>query len=179
MKKSYLQEIYKIQKNITELDFFNKEEDEISELYKTVQMVFEILNSNMPNNLTYAMFSIFKCLEILVSIYIEEKRIDGKRYAFWKNEDIKIKHFAKGEYIPKPTTSVKEKNDISVNKIRMIIYEKLNIQEKEIHNHIMDITVKRNHTIHPPRNGSPIITKIDISVWFQMIFRILEGFNKE
>ncbi len=185
MKKEYLQKIYKIQKMIIELEFFNKKEDEISELHQTVKMVFEILNSNMPNNLTYAMFAIFKCLEIITSLYIEEKW----KKAYWKNNGELLSYFDLYNN-DSLTFSTEEKcfNNTLENKIRIIVWELLEMKEENTHNEIKKIVCMRNSSIHPKKEldernkcyqyKNESVNVENIIDWFELIQAILLKIDK-
>ena len=66
-EKSYLKEIWSIQKDILELNLSN-------EIKFEVQSVFEILNSDMNKRYIYAMLSIHQCLEEINNIFIDDKK---------------------------------------------------------------------------------------------------------
>ncbi len=206
IEKKYLQEIWEIQTKICTSKIFkkeldkNKEEDKkIEELKTTVEMVFKILNSNMQNNFTFAMFTIFKCIEIITYIYIEER----DRNAYWKN-DPKTCIDNTGYYKNRKNQDtddlihIKNENDkpkkgcgnLSVeNKIRSIMHQKLGIPSDELHSQIKCIVCVRNHAMHQDKNYEDIdfcknvvggeVSSEQIITWFKMLQKILTKINKK
>ena len=71
LDKKYLKEVWEIQQTISP---FN------SDIKIEIDSIFEILNSDMQNRFIYAMFAIFKCIEIVNDYYI----IDGYKKATQK-----------------------------------------------------------------------------------------------
>jgi hypothetical protein len=117
------------------------------------------------------MLSIFKVLEIVTKIYTEEKKENGSRFAYWKNTYKKIPHIPQNAYYTKITQN--EKNDIFIIKIRVILYEKLVITDKGIHDRLITLTEIRNNTIHPKQGKNVTPSKVDIIEWLNIVQKIL------
>lgn len=172
-EKFYLKEIWDIQKEILQLNLF--ENDQYSEIKIEIKSVFEILQTDMENKFIYALFALFKVIEIIIGVYIEEKKENSKRFAYWKNTNTKIKFIEKDEYFLKelPQNSQKS-NDSTLNKIRVLCYEKFQLNSKEIHDRLTTFVQIRNETIHHPKDKKPLKpTKGDIEEWFKMLQTIL------
>lgn len=143
LDKKYLKEIWNIQQSIKP---FN------SNIKIEIDSVFEILNSDMKNKFVYAMFAIFKCIEMINDYYI----IDGYKKATWKD--------TKEEFSDNSTK----------NKICIILDKKLNLKNKLIYKNIEEIIKIRNNTIHPKRGKIEEINQKHIITWFKMLQIILE-----
>ena len=173
LEKQYLKDIWNLQKEILALDIFSKKQ--YDQIKIEIKSVFEILNSEMENKFIYAMFAIFKVLEIVVTFYIEERTENKKRFAYWKNSNIKIPIVNRENFII--PIAHEDKNDSTENKIRVVLHEKLNIKDKTLHDSISQITKMRNDTIHP--NGKEIsINKVNISDWFELLKEILSKIDR-
>lgn len=82
----------------------------------------------MENKFIYAMFALFKTIEIIIGLYIEEKKENSKRFAYWKNTNTKIKFIEKDEDFPKELPQNSQiSNDSTINKIRVLCYEKFQL----------------------------------------------------
>ncbi len=198
MKKKYLQDVWKIQTEILDLNLSYKDENEkINELELSIKMVFDILNSNMPKTITYAMFAIFKCIEIITYLYIEEKY----RKAYWKNTNSMITNTGYYPNRKKIDTSDLEhiqnennqgnnnQGNISVeNKIRTIMHEKLDISCDELHSQMKCIVCARNNAMHQDRKYEDKefcknvmnreISSKQIIDWFKLLQKILSKINE-
>ena len=190
LEKRYLKNIWTIQKDILELDLTN-------EIKLEVQSIFEILDSSMENKFNYAMFAIFKCIEIVTSLYIEE--IDRK--ACWlEGREIKNAGYyhKRREYYTSNLEHIESENsqnyqtfgNISIeNKIRTIMNEKLGLESNELHSYIKCLVCIRNHTIHQDKEYDnkdfckkvieEKIYKKDILIWFKMLQMILEKVSSD
>lgn len=171
LEKKYLKDIWNIQQNIFKLDILNQEK--YNQIRIEIESVFEILQSDMTNKFIYSMLSIFKTIEIITYFYIEERFESKNRIAYWIGTHQKIKTVKKDEYFPKDT-KLEDKNDSTLNKIRVILYEKLDLKEKKIHDDLINLVEIRNNTIHPDKNKN--IQKLDknsILLWFGDLFTIL------
>lgn len=174
LEKQYLKEIWNIQQQILKLEIFKT--DNYNEIKLEVESVFEVLNSQMKNRFIYSMFAIFKILESLVKFYIEEKKENGKRYAYWINTNNKIPYVNENNFLVE--TKVDDLNDRTENKIRVLLHEKVNIKDKTIHDSINNLVQTRNSTIHPKNNkNSKSIVKEDILEWFNVLDIILNKIN--
>ena len=149
--KKYLKEVWDIQNDILKLDISN-------EMNIEVKSIFEILDSEMENKFIYAMFAIFKVIEIICNIYFEEKKIDEKWKAFWKDSDNSIYGYS--------------------TKDRLIEIRKKFTLDSKLDQEISDISEIRNNTIHPKKGRVEIPTKENILTWFKMLHIILEKIDR-
>ena len=197
LSKSYLKKIWDIQKNILELNLFKEEDDSFKQIKLEVNSVFETLDSNMENRLNYAMFAIFKCIEIITALYIEEQR----RNAYWINGSqimntgyLKLREESytsnlehiKNENIQANRGSGKTATE---NKIRTIMNEKLGLKSNRRHSYIKCLVCIRNHTIHQDKQYEDKdfckkvveekISKDNILTWFKMLQTILKKVSNE
>ncbi len=169
LDKKYLKQVWQLQNDVLSLDMFRN--DKYNQIKLEVRSIFEILNSSMENKFIYAMFSLYKIIEIIINLYIYEKKEYGKRFAYWIDNNQKIKKIDEANY-PKITDN--HSNDSTENKIRMILHEKLSLANMNIHNGIHEFVQKRNNTIHPNKSKSSlVIDDSDILEWFKMIYSIL------
>ncbi len=196
--KIYLQEIYSTQEEIIKLDLFKSEEEKIKELKIAVITVFDVLNSNMPNNLTFAMFSIFKCIEIVTYLYIKEEN----KKAFWRDKDnVLIQNT--GYFLERKDNKTADLKHIEnenkkshggignssvENKIRTILHQKLYITSNELHSQIKCIVCIRNHAIHQDKEYEDkdfckivvkrVLDEKQLVIWFAMLNEIIDGVSK-
>lgn len=176
LNKKYLKKIWMIQNDILKLNIFTTSQDD--QIKILIESIFEILNSTMKSKFVYAMFSIFKVLEILINFYIEEKRSHGKRYAYWLNSGQIINHIPFNSNYPKETVN-NDKNDSTENKIRIILHEKLGLADKSLHEEIHNIVKIRNNIIHPNKNTqNTTINEDHILKWFKILRIILSNIDK-
>ena len=168
LEKQYLKEIWSLQKEILDFGIFTKKQ--YAPIKIEIQSLFEILNSSMENRFIYAMLAIFKALEIMITFYIEEKKENNKRFAYWKDTGIKIAKVNQENFLTQ--TTKEDTNDTTENKIRVILHEKLNLKEKTLHDTMHQITQKRNKAIH---DEMPSIDKEDILQWFRALKIVLRN----
>jgi len=147
LDKKYLKEIWNIQNRIKPFS---------PDIKIEIDSVFEILDSDMKNRFIYAMFAIFKSIEMINDYYI----IDGYQKATWKD--------TKEEFSDNSTK----------NKIYMILEKKLNLKDEVINRNIAEIIKIRNNTIHPKRGKREEINKDNISTWFKMVETILKKIDE-
>jgi CheY-like chemotaxis protein len=150
LEKKYLKEIWIIQNNILILGISN-------EMNIEIKSIFEILDSQMENKFIYAMFAIFKVIEMINNYYF----IDGYKKAIWRDN---------------PQKEISDNS--SKNKILLILDKKLHLQNRTIYQNIDDIIRIRNNTIHPKSAKIDRIDKEHIISWFKMLQTILEKINK-
>lgn len=166
LEKSYLKEIYATEESILKLEISEKIEVE-------VKSVFEILNTDMDNRFIYAMFAIYKILEI-----IKDKYIDNKSKFKKNNKPIKlIKKDVHGVFIPKSEIESKEEYNSTANRVKSILFEILDIKDKSTLNQIEYISNQRNCAIHSKKPICKTLSTVDsknILEWFQIIETILE-----
>lgn len=202
----YLKDIYQTQQEIINLDIFEKSKDmdKIKELQIAVKMVFNVLNSNMPNKLSFAMLSIFKCIEIITYIYVEERYVEERRskIAFWKGTNNEIKNTGYNKYRKDKNTTdiehvegemkirINKYGNISVeNKIRTIMTEELNLSNNQLHINIKYMVCIRNHLIHQDKTYEDKdfcknttvkeITSDNIINWFKLVEKIIVSMDRQ
>jgi len=156
LEKKYLKDIWHMQEEVLKLNISEQVTLEVKSIY-------EILDTNMDNRFNYAMFAIFKVIEIIIDDYVEEKYVYGKRDAYWKGGDIKL------------DCKYTNKSDTVENKIRLILDEKLLLRDIKIHQSISSIVKIRNNIVHPSKNKHIEKPNQDnILIWFKMLQIILK-----
>jgi len=176
IERKHLKEIWNIRQSILLLPIIrdtklslDEDNNKIYELKNNVNYVFDILNSNLPQPNLYAMYAIFKCLELIIDMYIwEEKRSDGF-CAIWKESNKQVDGFNSTE-----------------NKIKKIMEQKLNLVNQEINDEIKKIVCCRNYSIHggeKPNCRNVTIKNEDLNEthilkWFEMLLMILVKMDK-
>lgn len=155
LKKSYLKDIWNISSDLLKLPYINSQ----IELKNSVLFVFEILNSNIPKPLLYAMFSIYKSIEIINDLYIKENR----QSICWIDSGKEISCFNSTE-----------------NKFLEILEKKLLIKNDTIEKELRKIVCCRNYSMHPgkikERCSEVHINELKaehIVSWFGMLKKIL------
>ncbi len=143
LNKKELKDIYLIKNKIN-----NTCEKDLN-LY--INSIFDILESNIPNNTIYAMFAIFKCLEILKNKYIKNKTTFVSN-----NQQIKyLKANNQNVYIP---VQIFDRNDYfyksTCNQLMNTAYYSLNIKDKEVLNAIAEISYCRNYYVHGKKDNN-------------------------
>ena len=175
--KKYLKEIWTMQEKILKLRIFNNEQHQDMKI--EIKSIFELLQTDMENKFIYAMFALFKTIEIIIALYIEEKKENKKRFAYWKNTNTKIKLVEKDEYFPKDLQSNLEKlNDSTLNKIRILCYEKIKLNSKDVHDSLIELVDIRNEIIHPSKTKTlEKPNEHNILRWFILVEMIVERIN--
>jgi len=187
LSKSYLKEIWSIQNKILESTFLNSHQfKKIPEIRNTIEIIFEVLNSNIHSPLNFVMFNIFKCLEYISEYYIEENK---QQVACWIDTKEEIKTFYKKDKIDNNFPSEKkgdDSNNSAENKIRMIMHEKLNLTNYDDNMLIKKLVCNRNYYMHTEEDKphckkyiQEIISKEDILAWFKMLQTILEKIDAQ
>lgn len=193
-EKFYLKDIWNIQQEILKLDIFSK--NIYNEIKTEVEFIFELLDSSMEKKFKFAMLTIYKVLEIIKDIYIDDKSgkyligeeeikaicLKDKIYIAVKKDNLLNKPEDYGFNGTKNKTA-KNKTakqnaqtyyNSTTNKICSILYEKLGfIQEKILYDDVVDISKKRNRYIHPDKGKTIEVEKDDILKWFKMLQTIL------
>lgn len=175
-EKKYLKEIWTRQEKILKLRIFNSEQHQ--DIKIEIKSIFELLQTDMENKFIYAMFALFKTIEIIIALYIEEKKENEKRFAYWKNTNTKIKLVEKDEYFPKDLQlNSKKSNDSTLNKIRILCYEKIKLNSKDVHDSLIELVDIRNEIIHPSKTKIEKPTEHNILKWFILVEMIIERIN--
>ncbi len=164
-QRSYLKTIFLIQNDILELNIIKNivgSDNQMGEIKKSVQQVFDLLNSNIHRNFVYSTFVIFKCLESIVKFYMYEKYTIGRYEAFWRDSDKQLE------------------NCLSIEKkLKAILNKKLNL--RDLDKKIEEIVKCRNHLIHPKDNKRSQYNSLirspnedNIREWFTMLYLMLK-----
>ncbi len=167
LDRKYLKRIWQIQQDTLKLPSLTNSTDSIVfELRKSIESVFDILNSNMPNSFVYAMLAIFKCLELINDYYL----IGKYKEALWR---------------VKPEGIANLNDNSTKNKILNIIKYKTILEVNEFEDLITVIVCSRNYAIHPKEKssckGHTIYNPNDTNIvrWFTMLFNILDGIKEK
>jgi len=168
-EKKYLKEVWEIQKEILGLGIFEKE---FYELKNIVRMIFDILNSNIPDKEVFAGLTIFKSLEKIINFYIREGRYDKKKNKsplYWKDngDEITIRYNTVTEKIK---TICEYRLEIDPNTIsdelnKIVCFRNYNSHAGEIKHHCKDILVK-------------IPDEENLTTWFKMLQKIITKMDK-
>jgi CheY-like chemotaxis protein len=183
----YLKEVWDIQySSILNLDIFS--DKKFNQIKVEVSFIFNILNSGIENKLKICMLTIYKVLEIIRDLYIDDKTNtfldnnteikaiyskDDRYVAYLKNDFINGRnqgyHYLESKNAQKYYYSTN-------NKICAIAYEKLSIRDTHIYANIKTINEKRNNYIHPPKQNMEIdVSKNEIIEWLKMLEVILSN----
>lgn len=155
LSEKYLKDIYIIQNSILEIlknDIFskyikntNKYEKYWSQLEQDTTQIFDILNSNTSNKYPYAMLSIARSLEAVLSIFITERQIDN---IYWDAEDCRAKKF----------------EDKITGLMKKFGYEIENLSS---------FVLRRNSYIHSNKTYTKV-SKTEIEQWFKILLSMIE-----
>ena len=187
----YLKEVWDIQySSILNLDIFS--DTKFNQIKVEVSFIFNILNSTIENKLKICMLTIYKILEIIRDLYIDDKTNtfldnnteiraiyskDDRYVAYLKNDFINGRnqgyHYLESKNAQKYYYSTN-------NKICAISYEKLSIRDTHIYANIKTINEKRNNYIHPPKQNMEIdVSKNEIIEWLKMLEVILSKIGEK
>jgi CheY-like chemotaxis protein len=172
-KNKYLKDIWTIQNNILNFKMFtNNSNDKINDIKLDVNSIFEILDSKMKSSNNLAIITFTKILENISSLYINEYTM---RY---KDDDTNVGIYDYKENIVYDFDNEKWYKNTQ-NRIHNIVYEKLNLTQKDIHIDICELINCRNYLAHPNEKkpqGCNLITEPSdyyILKWFNIIKNIL------
>ncbi len=182
LDKKYLKVVWNIQKIILEQTFFQQTQKTLrNELKANVPLIFEILNSDMPNKIPFSILSLFKCFEIISQLYIDTNMqfySNQKPIKFYK-ADLHM-CVEKSEQIKDFWYKSEE------NKLHVIAYEQLKLKDEVVHNEICKLTLCRNNIIHPSKNSyanrCEVITNPshqNIIDWFSLLFMFIEKMSQK
>ncbi len=162
LDRKYLKTIWNTQQDILQLPFLtNNSDSTIFELRTNIESIFDVLNSNMPNAFVYAMLAMFKCTELIINNYIDDKS------GTWKSCNSKGK---------KIDLLVGNKNIISTRNKLLNVLKEINLES--IEKSTNDFIDKRNNIVHPNTQNENI-TRDNIVDWFRMLNTIVKNINKE
>lgn len=150
------------------------------DLNTNIDSVFDILKHNIPNKNIYAMFAIFKCLEIL-----KEKYIKNKNTFISDNSAIKIlRPNGGGAYIPHKFMGGEDPFYKSAcNQIHNTAFISLDVKDKSVHDAICEISFCRNNYVHGTSSENYPCTLIqtptlqDLLRWMMMLEKIITKYN--
>ncbi len=183
----YLKEIWNIQQQILNLKVVNT--TKYNQVKVETGFIFEILNTNTENKLKFAMLTIYKVLETIKDLFVDNKnnrfsRISSKEIkALYSKDDVSyhaydrdifISGYGQCHYISDIKDARKYYHSTE-NKIHSISYEILNIKDKKVHDLIKQISHKRNKYIHPAKKNETVeVLNTEIIDWFNMLYTILQ-----
>ena len=190
LKNKYLKDIWIIQEKIKNLNNFTitREDDLLSELFTNSQFVFDILNGKAENKMNMAILTIYKCFEVIATIYIENKK--------FKNSPDYLKNYTpqdNSQDNPLNTVSIGQIKTSTMNKIHNIMISNLSLNDKVIHEKLCELNFCRNNIVHPITNQQTLTTNQiekdgivlcsfianptneNIVEWFQLLHKIIEA----
>lgn len=171
LEKKYLKDIWTLQQDILELKIFDNME--YIQIRLEIESIFEIVDSNMANKFNFIVLTFTKILEEISKLYIDEQTMLYKE----NNEQVGI--YDSVENVIYDYENEKWFKNTQ-NRLHNILYEKLNLQEKNIHKNICELINCRNYIAHPNEKqpvGCNLIktpNSENILEWFKMIKNILE-----
>lgn len=162
LEKKYLKNIFEIQQKIQNLSLFqNQKDNKILEILEIKNQVFDILNSNIPKSFLYAMYAIFKSIELINNFYFKEQNINGKWCAVWRESGKTITGYSTEDRI-------------------LAILQKLQLEDEEMKKQLHYIVCSRNYNIHGGEEKSNCKdglvkspTELHIEIWFETLYKIL------
>ncbi len=174
-EKFYLKEIWDIQSDI--LKKINDKKS-LNDIRIDITSVFSVLNSNVENPYNFTVFTFTKCLEAISMLYINEYTMkyldDGTNIRIYDHNknvvyDYKNEKWYKG----------------TENRLHNILYEKLDLEDKNYHIELCELINCRNNLAHP--NGRKphscnLIEKVDhfyIVKWFTLLKTIIFKISEE
>lgn len=186
-EKFYLKDIWNIQKEILNSNFLKHGQfKKIPEMRNTIEVTFEVLNSNINKPLKFIMFNIFKCIEYINEYYIKEDKSDIAR---WIDNGEEIKTFFK-KNDPNNNFPLERENDkfnnSAENKIRIIMHEKLKINDYNENMLIRKLVCNRNYHMHTGDVKRHCKEYIEIEIetnsileWFRLLEKIITSIDKQ
>ncbi len=169
LDRRYLKDIWQVQSDILKLNLVGLTTKEHNQIEHEVKSVFDVLNSNIAQSFVYAMYSIFKCLELIANKYIEER---GQK-AYWKEGGL-LRLYVEDRIPLNIPLDSGQNNKFTANKIHMVAYEKFGIKDNEVHNQIDLLVCSRNYSIHPEAANkifckNKTIKHDHIFAWFNIV----------
>lgn len=171
LQKKYLKNIWSLQEEILELKLLDK--IEYIQIKLELESIFEIVDSSMINKFNFIVLTFTKILEEISKIFIDEETMlykDNKEVVGVYSFNSNVVYDYENEKWYKNTQ----------NRLHNIVYEKLDLKEKDIHINICTLINCRNYIAHPNERkpiGCNLIKHPDfnnILEWFIMIKNILE-----
>jgi len=94
-ERSYLKEVWDIQRDILALEIFDSqnEENRINKFKENAGKVFDILDSNMKEKEIFSALTIFRCLEAIADYFIREEKDKNSYKMFWRDTDQEIEGY--------------------------------------------------------------------------------------
>jgi len=170
LENKYLKDIWTTQEKIKGLEGFLiiNEEDLLSELFLNSQFIFDILNSKAKNKNNMAILTIYKCFEVIASIYI--------------NTDINPKVFKIGD----PTLTSHNTLSPSTNSqsgtlfhLFNILQNRLSDNNSDLHHNLEQLHICRKKIIHPKSTDNCTFISENIVKWFQLLEIVIEKMKNE
>jgi len=171
LENKYLKDIWTTQEEIKGLKGFSitGENDLLSELFTNSQFVFDILNGKAENKMNMAILTIYKCFEVIVSIYIDNN------YKFKDNNTYIMNYDDISNQLITATNATRKKS--VADKLYNILIDKLSITEAHDFQKISQLHLCRKNIIHPEATNitNCTFTVNDIVEWFQLLKKIIKA----
>lgn len=144
-------------------------------ILEEVDSSFGMLKTENENKFNVVMLSLFKVLESLSEIFIEKDETNGK-LKFWDGSDVMFCKYNNRKYdlIQKNREIPKYAYESTENKVHALLFQKLIIEDFNLHQVIHNISKYRNDYIHPEnRFNLSNLTSNDIENWVTTLEKIL------
>ncbi len=212
LEKSYLKEIWSIQNKLINLNMIKNAEEErnnlnnnirrnaitleelqgnrlseesekLIELRSTIELLYEVLDSNLHKKFSFAVLTIYKCLEIIADYYIrEESKVEIKKEASGKEKKKQISYAVWKHNGEKISNSIITSVSNKLSNIFKIIID----DNRDTNQDKKKIVCTRNAIIHPdtikPNCEKEVIAEKDLNqkyilIWFRMLYTIMKGMD--
>jgi len=179
LEKKYLQDIWKLQNDILQLEIFqNDGSEKMKTIAFEIKNVFETLDSKMNNRFNFIVFTYTKILETVSSMYINEfqmKYIDD-------NTDVGIYDYKQNKVYDYENEKWYKNTQ---NRLHNILYEKLNLTQTSIHSELCELINCRNYIAHPNEKtpvGCTLVkepTSEYLVKWFNLLYEVFSKMKIE
>ena len=179
LKKTYLQDIWKKQDDILQLEVFqNNGSEKIKTIAFELTNIFETLDSGMKDKFSFVVFTYTKILETISSIYVDEFQMkyinDNTDVGIYDYKQNKVYDYENEKWY---------KN--TQNRLHNILYEKLKLTQKSIHSDLCELINCRNYIAHP-NEKTPVGCKLVkeptseyIVKWFSLLYEVFSKMQIE
>ena len=160
LENKYLKDIWTTQEEIKGLKGFSitGESDLLSELFTNSQFIFDILNGKAKNKMNMAILTIYKCFEVIVSIYIDT---DSRPKIFKEGLPTLTLH---NQLTPPSTPS----ESGTLWHLFNVLQIKLSNNDVDLHNKLTELHKCRKNIVHPTEINCNA-TVDEIVEWFKIL----------
>ena len=165
LENKYLKDIWTTQEEIKALKGFSitGEVNLLSELFTNSQFVFDILNGKAENKMNMAILTIYKCFEVIVSIYIDT---DSRPKIFKEGLPTLTLH---NQLTPHSTPS----ESGTLWHLFNVLQIKLSNNDVDLHNKLTELHKCRKNIVHPTEINCNA-TVDEIVEWFKILKIVIE-----